>query len=663
MLWLGGVPPEREEVAPQRDYRRHLGSEYELVVLDAHGGLDVDALAAVAGTLRGGGLLVLLTPPLAEWPSSADAEFARFAATAARPGGRFIGRLIDCLEDPAVALLEQSGAWHPPAAPVEAQRALQSDTDATRQGAVVEAVLALARAHYRQRPLVLSAPRGRGKSAALGLAAAQLAGQRILVTGPGRGACETLLRHARSDGAAAPRFIPPDELLRQRPAADLLLVDEAAGLPLARLEQLVQLWPRVALATTVHGYEGTGRGFELKFFPRLDRVTPGWQLLRLEAPIRWALGDPLEAWLERVLLLDADPPPTDCLPVPRPSTCEHDCISPDRLRADETLLRQLFGLLVSAHYRTRPSDLRQLLDLPGLQIHVLRQADSVVAAALVVPEGPLPESRIPAILAGRRRVRGQLIPQSLVAHAGCEAAGRLHGLRIMRIAVQPQYQGRGLGSRLLQAVAERVRAAGGIDWFGASFGLDTALLSFWHANGYVPVRIGLRREASSGLHAGVMLQAVTDAGRELLVQLSGRFRELLPLQLSDGLYDLEAELADALLAAHGGAVLEPGELEVQDWRELVALAWGRRGYEVSLVAIRRLLRVCESDWMHSGMLETAERAFLIEKCLQHRPWRQLVEAHGLDGDRAARERLRGILRRLLRVVAPERVAAERERLF
>ncbi|RRQ22403.1 DUF1726 domain-containing protein [Thiohalobacter thiocyanaticus] len=111
MLCLGGMASTSPGSVPQRDYRHYLGREYDLVLLDAHAGLDVDALAAMAGTLRGGGLLGLLTPALTDWPAREDAEFTRFAGTAQPPSGRFLRRLIGCFADPAVALLEQDRGW------------------------------------------------------------------------------------------------------------------------------------------------------------------------------------------------------------------------------------------------------------------------------------------------------------------------------------------------------------------------------------------------------------------------------------------------------------------------------------------------------------------------------------------------------------------------
>src|SRR5690606_29760521 len=138
-------------------------------------------------------------------------------------------------------------------------------------------------------------------------------------------------------------FLPPDALLYAGPPADLLLVDEAAGIPLALLERLLQRYARIAFASTVHGYEGTGRGFVLKFHALLDRETPGWQLQELKTPIRWAAGDPLEATVNRLLLLDAEIAAATAVAAIDVGQCRFERLDRDVLAADETTLRQLFG--------------------------------------------------------------------------------------------------------------------------------------------------------------------------------------------------------------------------------------------------------------------------------------------------------------------------------
>ncbi|MFP3345534.1 tRNA(Met) cytidine acetyltransferase, partial [Halomonas sp. SIMBA_159] len=80
-------------------------------------------------------------------------------------------------------------------------------------------------------------------------------------------------------------------------------VDEAAAIPAPMLQKMLSSYSRVVFASTIHGYEGTGRGFAIKFTSVLDAMTPQWRACSMTSPIRWAAGDPLERWLFETLLL------------------------------------------------------------------------------------------------------------------------------------------------------------------------------------------------------------------------------------------------------------------------------------------------------------------------------------------------------------------------
>lgn len=117
-----------------------------------------------------------------------------------------------------------------------------------------------------------------------------------IVTAPAKTATDILAAFAGERFC----FMAPDALLASGARADWLVVDEAAAIPAPLLLQLVSRFPRILLTTTVQGYEGTGRGFLLKFcarFPQLHRFT-------LRQPVRWAPECPLENIVSEALIFD-----------------------------------------------------------------------------------------------------------------------------------------------------------------------------------------------------------------------------------------------------------------------------------------------------------------------------------------------------------------------
>jgi tRNA(Met) cytidine acetyltransferase len=673
-----------------------IGAEARVLVYDAWSGMDPDSFAAGSGTLFGGGLLLILTPPPATWPGRADPQSARIANWPHGPKsvtGRFIARFARVLADQPDPLYLQQGARLPridpdePALCVARPSALHPTEPATRdQGRAVDAVLRTARGRAH-RPLVLVAHRGRGKSAALGIAAGRLmasGASGILVTAPRRAACDALFHHAalawpdaeRHGGALvlgerSIRFLPPDLLCaalsartragRERRAppgvlddagtadrargihGNLLLVDEAAAIPVPLLTDLLVGHPRVVFATTVHGYEGTGRGFDLRFRSVLEGRTPGWRALTLEEPIRWATGDPLEALVLRACLLDAAP-----VASPRPEgTGEVRRLDRDALATDDHSLRQVFGLLVLAHYQTRPQDLRFLLDAPATRIYAILDDGDVLATLVATEEGGITDPTLrQAIFEGRRRPRGHLIPQTLSAHAGLPEATGLRYLRVVRIAVHPELTRSGLGRRLFEGLVRDAQRED-IDLVGASFGATPELIAFWSACDCRPVQVGNSRNAASGEHAVVMLRAVSARGERFLSRAEAHLERRLVALLPGPLCDLEPQVAATLVAALG----TPPPAEDQDAAGLQALAVGgfvrgHRTLDASLPALADWTRRRLGPALRAGRIEPSEAALLIASARQLREPRDLVAGFGEAGRDALIARLRRAAGRL-----------------
>lgn len=499
-IWLGA---DVSGAIPAARARQVLGSEYPLAVVDAWQGLHPDALAAVAGTVQAGGALFLLVPPLAAWPSQADPDYVRLASYPREPESlsrHFINRLAArCMPAAGIVVLEERLGESLPADfsshwPLLSSTAVES-CPAAEQQTILQQWL------HSNSNGVLLARRGRGKSALLGFMAAHLhaKGATVLLTAPSRAAAASVFRHAQY---AVP-FMAPDAILADANAqADVLLVDEAARISLPVLADLLPRCPRILFATTTDGYEGTGQGFLLRFLSLLDQQSPGWQRHTLSTPRRWAVADPLEAWLDDALLLNAQASELGELSV-LASTVRLQTL-PQMLLCDEPLLTAVYGLLRNAHYRTTPDDLRFLLDGPDVSLYVAYVDNRIVAVAMLVREGEIDAAMCEAIVDGQRRPRGHMLVQALAVQAQQPQYLGVPTARVLRIAVHPSLQGKGIGSALLQyAVADQ--RARGVQAVGSSFSATPDVLAFWQKNGFRLVRMGHRRHAASAAPSALVL--------------------------------------------------------------------------------------------------------------------------------------------------------------
>lgn len=410
----------------------------------------------------------------------------------------------------------------------------------------------------------VTAARGRGKSALAGQLISRIAGSAI-VTAPARAATNVLAQFAGEKF----RFVAPDALLSSDEKADWLVVDEAAAIPAPLLHQLVSRFPRTLLTTTVQGYEGTGRGFLLKFCARF----PHLQRFELQQPIRWAQGCPLEKMVSEALVFDDE----TFTRVPQGKITISAFEQTSWRSKPETPLK-VYQLLSGAHYRTSPLDLRRMMDAPGQ--HFLQAAcENEIAGALwLVDEGGLSEELSQAVWAGFRRPRGNLVAQSLAAHGSNPLAATLRGRRVSRIAVHPARQREGTGQQL---IADAVQYMHGLDYLSVSFGYTEELWRFWQRCGFVLVRMGNHREASSGCYTAMALLPISEAGKQLAECEHYRLRrDAQILSQWNGESISVDPLNDIMLSDN-------------DWLELTGFAFAHRPLLTSLGCLTRLLQTSE----------------------------------------------------------------------
>ena len=559
-LWISPQPDAENHCSPSA-LQTLLGREFRHAVFDARHGFDAAAFAALSGTLKAGSWLVLLLPVWEEWENQPDADSLRWSDCPdpiATP--HFVQHLKRVLTADNDAILWRQNQpfslahftprtdWHP-----------ATGTPQPEQQQLLQQLLTM--------PLgvaVVTAARGRGKSALAGQLISRIAGSAI-VTAPAKAATDVLAQFAGEKF----RFIAPDALLASDEQADWLVVDEAAAIPAPLLHQLVSRFPRTLLTTTVQGYEGTGRGFLLKFcarFPHLHRF-------ELQQPIRWAQGCPLEKMVSEALVFDDE----NFTHTPQ-GNIVISAFEQTLWRSEPETPLKVYQLLSGAHYRTSPLDLRRMMDAPGQHFLQAAGENEIAGALWLVDEGGLSQELSQAVWAGYRRPRGNLVAQSLAAHGSNPLAATLRGRRVSRIAVHPARQREGTGRQLIAGALQYIHD---LDYLSVSFGYTEELWRFWQRCGFVLVRMGNHREASSGCYTAMALLPMSDAGKQLAEREHYRLRR-----------DAQA------LAQWNGEMLpvdplNDAVLSDDDWLELAGFAFTHRPLLTSLGCLLRLLQTSE----------------------------------------------------------------------
>lgn len=559
-LWISPQPDAENHCSPSA-LQTLLGREFRHAVFDARQGFDAAAFAALSGTLKAGSWLVLLLPAWDEWENQPDADSLRWSdcpdPIATPHFVQHFKRVLTANNDAilwrqnqpfSLAHFTPRTDWHPATgAPQPEQQQLLQQLLTMPPGVAA-----------------VTAARGRGKSALAGQLISRIAGSAI-VTAPAKAATDVLAQFAGEKF----RFIAPDALLASDEQADWLVVDEAAAIPAPLLHQLVSRFPRTLLTTTVQGYEGTGRGFLLKFcarFPHLHRF-------ELQQPIRWAQGCPLEKMVSEALVFDDE----NFTHTPQ-GNIVISAFEQTLWRSEPETPLKVYQLLSGAHYRTSPLDLRRMMDAPGQHFLQAAGENEIAGALWLVDEGGLSQELSQAVWAGLRRPRGNLVAQSLAAHGSNPLAATLRGRRVSRIAVHPARQREGTGQQLIAGALQYTQD---LDYLSVSFGYTGELWRFWQRCGFVLVRMGNHREASSGCYTAMALLPMSDAGKQLAEREHYRLRR-----------DAQA------LAQWNGEMLpvdplNDAVLSDDDWLELAGFAFAHRPLLTSLGCLMRLLQTSE----------------------------------------------------------------------
>ncbi|KAK6319772.1 hypothetical protein J4Q44_G00088790 [Coregonus suidteri] len=624
--------------------------------------------------------------------------------------------------------------------------------------------------------VALTAARGRGKSAALGLAVAGAVAfgySNIFITSPSPDNLHTLFEfifkgfdalqyqehldyeiiqslnpefnkavvrvNVFKEHRQTIQYIHPADSVKLG-QAELLVIDEAAAIPLPLVKKLLGPY-LVFMASTINGYEGTGRSLSLKLIQQLRQQSSesqqslsaenrstntarlnaarSLQEVSLHESIRYAMGDPVEKWLNELLCLD-------CLNIPRvisgcplPQTCDLYYVNRDTLfcyhKASEAFLQRLMALYVASHYKNSPNDLQMLSDAPAHHLFCLlppvpptqNSLPEVLAVIQVCLEGEISRQSILNSLSRGKKASGDLIPWTVSEQFQDPEFGSLSGGRVVRIAVNPDYQGMGYGSRAVQqlqlyyegqfpymdenaqtansqitsvtseavSLLEEVlhprkdlpplllklseRRAERLEYLGVSYGLTPPLLKFWKKAGFVPVYLRQTPNDLTGEHSLVMLKELNtveapeqgqwlaafwkDFRRRFLSLLSYQFSSFSPSMALNILQNKSTTKTDASSALTNSQL--SGQFSPYDLKRLEMYSRNMVDYHLIMDLIPAVARMFFLKQLGDVTLSAAQCALLLGVGLQHKSVDQLEKEIDLPSSQ-----LMGLFNRLIRKV-------------
>jgi tRNA(Met) cytidine acetyltransferase len=552
-----------------------LGFDCKNAIVDCSQGFYPDALTAIAGTIRPGGFLFVVCPPIKKWPNAAD-DFAskRTAYGFLQPANsaNTINRFINtCLKNQAVCIdivnelaeirlgqdklevvtkagnivkannLNESKTNSIWSKSKTADKSLTSKPLTDEQAQILKDIniqTHISGSKNNHKPIfhIIQADRGRGKSHLLGHLINQLIskaatirssldsnkdnGINYYITAPNKWAIQSVVQVTNIGHDI--QFIAPENVENHVKATDILLVDEAASLPLPQLMSWASHFKTIVFATTIHGYEGTGKGFQIRFINHLKTLSSNIHQHYLTTPIRYADNDPLEQTMFKSFALNCEPKGINqqfSLQQIEHAQCRQ--VSQQELADNPALLEELFALLVQAHYQTRPSDIRDLLDAAGMAIYcAFINANNqlfLASACLVSFEGGLDNTHqalIDSVNKGLRRPQGHLIPQVLTLHMNQKSALLLTGARVIRIATLANLQNKNLASQLLSFITTKLTQQN-IDYLGSSYADTNDVNSFWNKNNFKAIRSGKKLDKASGTFSTLVIKGLSKQGKAL----------------------------------------------------------------------------------------------------------------------------------------------------
>ncbi|KAJ6366048.1 hypothetical protein OIU77_002592 [Salix suchowensis] len=465
-----------------KDSERILGNTFGMCILQDFEALTPNLLARTIETVEGGGLIVLLLRSLSSLTSlytmAMDVHERSITPIPVSEDSEGLSEAERNLKNLKEQLHEDF-----PVGPL-VKKCCTLD-----QGKTVITFLDSVLDKTPRSTVALLAARGRGKSAALGLAVAGAVAagySNIFITAPSPENLKTLFEfickgfdaleykeHIDYDvvKSANPEFkkatvrinifkqhrqtiqyIQPHEH-EKLSQVELLVIDEAAAIPLPVVRSLLGPY-LVFLSSTVNGYEGTGRSLSLKLLQQLEEQS--------QISSKNLEGSLSESWLNSLLCLDVVSSIPSISRLPLPSECDLYYVNRDTLfsyhKDSELFLQRMMALYVASHYKNSPNDLQLMADAPAHHLFVLlgpvdeskNQLPDILCVLQVCLEGQISRKSAIQSLSEGHQPFGDQIPWKFCEQFRDTVFPSFSGARVVRIATHPSAMRLGYGSAAVE---------------------------------------------------------------------------------------------------------------------------------------------------------------------------------------------------------------------
>lgn len=421
--------------------------------------------------------------------------------------------------------------------------------------------------------------RGTGKSTIAGHISKQVS---AIVTAPNKKSINSL-KKINPDIV----FFSPDELLKniisnQFQLPHWIIIDEAAMIPQAILQNILKLHCNILLTTTIDGYEGSAQGLPLKLVKNYSI-----KVRYLEQNIRWNTDDAVHFFCKQ-LYRDNISPEVITNEQLRLLNIENITISwMNRSPICYDEFDQIWQLVKSAHYRTSFLDYRRLLDASKISVINASFNNKVIGSLLFQEEGNLKPDVLNNIVTGYRRPKGNMLVQSLAAHANAPKFAELVSIRINRITVNEMVRRKSLARSMIQYLKKSV--AKKIDFISVSFAYDESLINLWLKEDFKFVHINTALGTSTGVPSIMGIFALSEkAGQEVdllqkrLIKNANIIQKWLP-QISFKMLNIQESIKDNT------------QLTTADWNEMKLFSMTQFSYVAVLPALYRLYKHLTND--------------------------------------------------------------------